>query len=261
LYGIAVDPQSNLYVTAFGGPDPGGLVSEIIIYPPNANGTAVPTRTIVLPTPSGSIVHATDVNVDASGSIYAATVQSATPPSGPIDVFAPNAAGTPSPAQIIMPPDGGTEAVTFDDGGDLYAGGVSGNISVYSNPATSPALSRTVCEQRETISLGHGLIAGNQWFYAAELTRRGYERLAAWKGAGARPCPRVWSPAIAIAGLSLKDVAYGALAVDATAGRLFVSETTTNDVYELNALDFRPQQPIATLHAPFKHPLGVAIGP
>ena len=118
---FAVDSRGLLYA---GTAARGNIPPAITVYPSNGNGPAAPIRTLQL----GDVLQLTDIAVDASQNVYiAASINTGSASWVPvIEVFAPAASGTDSPARTITlayPAKG----IAVDTAGDVYANVVTGN--------------------------------------------------------------------------------------------------------------------------------------
>jgi hypothetical protein len=264
--GIALDAQGRLFVTVSFG-EGGTTAGEIAVYSSGASGSATPLRAIEIAQPPYSAYRAYTpygVTVDASGNIYVAMVQDTTYgydiQTGVVDIFAPGSNGTTEPIQTLAP-NRGAIAVALDSTGRLFVGGKGGElsrglrvISEYARPLTSQQPSGEICDNYVNTGLAVGTIANAEWLFSSEHEiARHVGRLAVWKGIRTRPCPGEASQTLRIAGLDNPEpphdnAGFSSIALDGADRKLFVaSRGGRNGIYEIDAINFAPQKPIATI--------------
>jgi hypothetical protein len=247
MYKIDLDAAANLYVTAL------GAKNYILIYRPGAFGNARPIRKIdIRYNPIG-------VKVDSRGYVY--VVVSGGQYNYEVDIYSPSASGDATPVATI--PGSTTNAVlsvALSPSDALYVGRDK-FIGKYASARTKPRLVSTICN-----GLGHvysfaiAPLQGTTWMYAAFSGFSVWPgRLYAWKGLRDRPCPQKPGHRIQIAGLPHGRFNAKSVALDPATNTLYASDGYGGKVYELNALNFQPQTPMATIS--LTNPDGLALGP
>lgn len=103
--GLAIDPAGDLVVARGSSPFTGAAPPAIVVYAPDASGTATPIRTIT----STTLTNPAGVAVDADGTIYATNDVSG---QAEVQVFAPGADGDVAPVRSIA----GVQSTLFQGG-------------------------------------------------------------------------------------------------------------------------------------------------
>jgi hypothetical protein len=138
---LAVDSQGQLYVACFNTSSP----PQILVYPPNSTGTAVPSRTIEM---SADYYEIDSLAVDANGRLYVGALESTESPGGAfaVIVYAAGASGLAAPLRTIpLAANDGLIDVSADASGNVYVAGYPeynyshnlplGFVNVYSSNA------------------------------------------------------------------------------------------------------------------------------